>query len=57
VQAYGRSVRSREDWAKTYILDSAFGYFVIKNSDIFPDWFKQAIISVDRRSLFNEVSG
>ena len=23
VQAYGRSVRSKDDWAKTYLLDSA----------------------------------
>ena len=43
VQAYGRSVRSKDDWAKTYILDSAFGYFVKKNINILPDWFRQAI--------------
>lgn len=43
VQAYGRSVRSKDDWAKTYILDSAFGYFVKKNVNILPDWFRQAI--------------
>ena len=42
-QAYGRSVRSKEDWAKTYILDSAFGYFLSKNRNILPDWFIQAI--------------
>jgi ATP-dependent DNA helicase DinG len=42
-QAYGRSVRSKEDWAKTYILDSAFGYFLSKNRSILPDWFIQAI--------------
>jgi Rad3-related DNA helicase len=43
VQASGRSIRSKEDWAKTYILDSAFGYFVNKNRDILPDWFMQAV--------------
>ena len=43
IQAYGRSVRSRDDWAKTYILDSAFGYFVKKNRSILPDWFINAI--------------
>jgi ATP-dependent DNA helicase DinG len=43
VQAYGRSIRSKEDWAKTYVLDSAFGPFVGKNRNIFPDWFKRAI--------------
>ena len=43
VQTYGRSVRSKEDWAKTYILDSAFTYFAKKNRNILPEWFKQAI--------------
>jgi ATP-dependent DNA helicase DinG len=43
VQAYGRSVRSKEDWAKTYVLDSAFGPFVKKNRYLFPEWFIQAI--------------
>ena len=44
IQAYGRSVRSKDDWAKTYILDSAFGYFVKRNKGILPSWFIQAII-------------
>ena len=43
IQAYGRSIRSKEDWAKTYVLDSAFGYFIKKNKNILPDWFTQAI--------------
>jgi ATP-dependent DNA helicase DinG len=43
VQAYGRSVRSKEDWAKTYILDAAFGYFVRKNRKFLPDWFMSGI--------------
>ena len=30
IQAYGRSVRSKDDWARTYVLDSAFSYFVRK---------------------------
>jgi ATP-dependent DNA helicase DinG len=42
-QAYGRSIRSKEDWAKTYILDSAFGYFLNKNRNVVPKWFIQAI--------------
>ncbi len=45
IQAYGRSVRSKEDWAKTYVLDSAFGYFVKKNQNILPIWFINAIKS------------
>jgi ATP-dependent DNA helicase DinG len=43
IQGYGRSIRSKEDWAKTYILDSAFDYFVKKNRKILPDWFVAAI--------------
>jgi Rad3-related DNA helicase len=43
VQAYGRSVRSKEDWAKTYILDSAFTSFINRNRNLFPNWFRQAI--------------
>jgi Rad3-related DNA helicase len=43
VQGYGRSIRSKEDWAITYVLDSAFGWFVSKNKHILPDWFTQAI--------------
>jgi len=43
IQGYGRSIRSKEDWARTYVLDSAFGYFVKKNKTILPDWFTQAI--------------
>jgi ATP-dependent DNA helicase DinG len=43
VQGYGRSIRSKEDWAKTYVLDTAFGYFVRKNRNMLPGWFVQAI--------------
>ena len=43
IQAYGRSIRSKDDWARTYVLDSAFSYFVRKNRNILPRWFIQAI--------------
>ena len=43
VQGYGRSVRSKEDWAKTYVLDSMFELFVEKNKNILPDWYIQVI--------------
>jgi hypothetical protein len=42
-QGYGRSVRSKDDWATTYVIDSAFGPFVRKNKNILPHWFIQAI--------------
>ena len=43
VQGYGRSTRSKDDWAITYVLDSGFENFVKKNKNILPDWFTQAI--------------
>lgn len=43
VQAYGRSIRSKDDWAKTYVLDSAFNYFIKVNKNILPEWFLSAI--------------
>jgi ATP-dependent DNA helicase DinG len=41
VQAYGRSVRSKDDWAKTSVLDSAFGSFVKRNR--LSSWFMEAV--------------
>jgi ATP-dependent DNA helicase DinG len=43
VQGYGRSIRSKEDYAVTYVLDSGFQNFVKRNKNILPDWFTQAI--------------
>ncbi len=43
VQGYGRSIRSKEDWAKTNVLDTGFANFVNRNKNIIPDWFVQAI--------------
>lgn len=48
IQAYGRSVRSKDDWARTYVLDSAFNYFIRKNRNALPRWFIQAIKSYCR---------
>jgi ATP-dependent DNA helicase DinG len=45
VQAYGRSIRSKDDWAKTYVLDSMFGTFVNKNKSMMPKWFLEAIVN------------
>ena len=44
VQSVGRSVRSSEDHAVTYILDSNWGYFFQKNKDVFPEDFKKCIL-------------
>jgi ATP-dependent DNA helicase DinG len=43
VQSYGRSIRSKTDWATTYILDAGFEAFLWKNGQMLPDWFKEAL--------------
>jgi ATP-dependent DNA helicase DinG len=43
VQAYGRSVRSKDDFATTYILDSSISYLLKSAQDIVPKWFTEAI--------------
>lgn len=40
VQSAGRSVRSQDDWARTYILDSTYGSFVKQWGGMLPDWIK-----------------
>jgi Rad3-related DNA helicase len=44
VQAYGRSVRSADDHATTYILDSSASYLLNSARDLMPKWFKEAIM-------------
>lgn len=44
MQAYGRSIRSKDDVAVTFVLDSAFKYFVKSNDGLFCNWFKEAIL-------------
>ena len=43
VQATGRSVRSNEDTAVTYILDSDFEMFYNRNRSMFPKGFKESL--------------
>jgi ATP-dependent DNA helicase DinG len=44
VQAYGRSVRSLDDHATTYVLDSSASYLLNNARDLMPKWFTEAII-------------
>lgn len=43
VQAYGRSVRSADDFAVTYILDADFPTFLRRQQRRLPPWFLEAI--------------
>lgn len=43
IQATGRSIRSREDHAVTYILDSDFENFMSRSGGIMPKWWTDSI--------------
>ena len=43
VQSYGRSVRSEEDWAETYILDESLSNVMRYNYKYLPEYFTEAI--------------
>ncbi|HET9806046.1 MAG TPA: helicase C-terminal domain-containing protein [Nitrososphaeraceae archaeon] len=42
-QTYGRSIRSKDDHASTYILDSNINYLLRNANEMFPAWFTEAI--------------
>ena len=43
VQAYGRSVRSADDHAVTYLLDADFPTFIRRQRERLPEWFLEAV--------------
>ncbi len=43
VQSYGRSIRSKDDWAYTYLLDAGFESFMWRSAKMLPDWFHEAL--------------
>jgi Rad3-related DNA helicase len=43
VQAAGRSIRSKDDTAVTYILDSDFERFYDRNKNLFPVSFRESL--------------
>jgi Rad3-related DNA helicase len=42
VQAYGRSVRSEDDFAVTYLLDADFPSYLRRQRERLPQWFLEA---------------
>ena len=42
IQALGRSVRTEDDHAVSYILDSSWSWFYKNNAALFPEWFREA---------------
>jgi Rad3-related DNA helicase len=43
MQSYGRSIRSIDDYAKTYILDESFSSILTQSGTMLPRWFTNAI--------------
>jgi len=43
-QCYGRSIRSENDYAITYVLDKDFKSFVGRSNKVLPPWFVEAIV-------------
>lgn len=46
IQSCGRSVRSADDWAHTYIIDRGFQQIRGRYKRFFPKWFMDAVIEV-----------
>ena len=46
-QAYGRGVRSAEDWCHFYLLDSSAKGLIKRNEGLFQSWFLEAIQDMD----------
>ena len=44
VQAYGRSVRTPDDHATTYVLDTSASYLLKNARHLMPKWFTEAIV-------------
>jgi len=43
VQGAGRSIRSKDDWAHTFILDSNINRLFRDYQYMFPKWFLEAV--------------
>jgi Rad3-related DNA helicase len=52
VQSLGRSIRSEDDWANSYILDGDWELFYKKNKDMFPVWIKEAMTNDIQKLMF-----
>lgn len=46
IQAYGRSIRSIDDTADTYILDESIDKFLQDAKSMIPTWFTEALVKV-----------
>lgn len=49
LQSYGRIIRHKDDWGKTYVLDSGFEGFLTRCGWLLPKWFSDAIQTPSNR--------
>lgn len=54
IQATGRPIRSMTDIAPTFFLDSRLGYFLKKNKNLIPSWWRQSV--VDTPHIYSYIS-
>lgn len=47
IQGSGRSIRSKEDYAYTFMLDSNFNRLFTRYNYLFPEWFRKAVVKLD----------
>lgn len=55
IQMTGRAVRSVDDWATTYVLDSTFGRWKKRNKSLLPAWWQEAVKYVPGKYFAREV--
>ncbi|MBN2330966.1 MAG: DEAD/DEAH box helicase family protein [Candidatus Aenigmarchaeota archaeon] len=46
VQTYGRGIRSKTDWCRTYLFDASFDTLYGRSKKLFPEWFTEAIVPI-----------
>ena len=47
MQAYGRGIRDEDDYCTTYVLDSSFDGLLVDHTDLFNEYFLEAVKDFD----------
>jgi len=54
-QAYGRAVRSVDDYASFYLLDESATGLIDRNKHLFHDWFLEAMVETDNAGIITDL--
>ncbi len=52
VQMTGRGMRSEDDWCDTFILDSSFNRLLKDHRQLFPEWWREALVLSENRPKY-----